>query len=67
MDILSWNVKQTYNDGSEIDITGFPTKQSAENYIVNRNRIPLSYKIIPEYWEPAYRNNSGDLDLNVGI
>ena len=67
MDILSWNVKQFFNDGSDVDITGFPTRQSAENYIINRKRIPISYKIIPEYWEPPYRNSSGDLDLNVGI
>lgn len=67
MDVLSWNVIQTFNDESEATITGFPTKQSAENYIVNRNRIPLSYKIVPEYWEPAYRNSIGELDLNVGI
>ncbi len=67
MDILSWNVIQTFNDESETVITGFPTKQSAENYIVNRNRIPLSCKIIPEYWEPAYRNSTGELDINIGI
>lgn len=67
MDILSWNVIQAFNDESEAVITGFPTKQSAENYIVNRNRIPLSYKIVPEYWEPAYRNSTGELDINVGI
>ena len=65
MDILSWNVIQTFNDESETVITGFPTKQSAEIYINKRNHFP--YKIVPDYWEPAFRNNLGELDINIGI
>lgn len=67
MDILSWTLKQVFNDGSIDIVEGFPSVQSAENYIVKRNRVVVSSEIIPDYWEPVFRNNLGELDLNVGI
>ena len=65
MDILSWNVKQVFDDGTATDITGFPTKRSAEIYINKRNHFPC--KIVPDYWEQSYRTPTGELDLNVDI
>lgn len=68
MDILSWNVKQKFGDTEEKTIGGFPTKKSAELYSDRfKFRINYSAKIEADYWEPAYRINSGELDLNVGI
>lgn len=66
MDIESWQIKCRIDD-KEILFTGFPTKQSAVNFIERRKFDFNDCKIIADYWEPAFRSSDGELDLHWGI